>query len=88
MSDVMTQMMRIKIEAFGAIQRLLPERLSFEVDKGAMVSEVLNQITQNHPDASRLLDRCACAVGENIISRQSLLEQECTLVLLSPVAGG
>jgi sulfur carrier protein ThiS len=35
-----------------------------------------------------MLERCACAVGEDIIPRQTALTQDSILVLLSPVAGG
>ena len=49
---------------------------------------MLQYVTRTYPDASSMLDRCACAVGEDIIPRQTLLSCNTTLVLLAPVAGG
>ena len=39
-------------------------------------------------NAQKMLERCACAIGEDIVSRQMLLNHDSTLVMLSPVAGG
>ncbi|MGE8538735.1 MAG: MoaD/ThiS family protein [Acinetobacter sp.] len=52
------------------------------------VSEVLKQLLSICPDIQPMLERCACAIGEDIISREKVLTQDSTLVLLSPVAGG
>jgi molybdopterin synthase sulfur carrier subunit len=41
-----------------------------------------------YPEAKTLIERCACAVGEDIIPRHFVIEHAMTLVLLSPVAGG
>ena len=78
----------IKIEAFGAIERQLPHDLCFEFEDEIYISDVLEYVTRTYPDASSMLDRCACAVGEDIIPRQTLLSCNTTLVLLAPVAGG
>lgn len=78
----------IRIEAFGAIERQLPAHLEIRCNTKTQVSEVLAQIAQDYPAALQLLERCACAIGEDIIARQSSLDTDSTLVLLSPVAGG
>ena len=79
---------RIRIEAFGAVERQLPQDLEIICKSQSTVSEVLNQVGQDYPDAFSMIERCACAIGEDIISRQTRLNQDSTLVLLSPVAGG
>lgn len=79
---------RIRIEAFGAVERQLPQNLEIICKYQSTVSEVLNQVSQDYPDAFGMIERCACAIGEDIISRQTLLNTDSTLVLLSPVAGG
>ncbi len=79
---------RIRIEAFGAVERQLPQNLEIICKSQSTVSEVLNQVSQDYPDAFGMIERCACAIGEDIISRQTLLNTDSTLVLLSPVAGG
>jgi len=79
---------RIRIEAFGAVERQLPQDLEIICKSQSTVSEVLNQVGQDYPDAFGMIERCACAIGEDIISRQTPLSADSTLVLLSPVAGG
>ena len=57
-------------------------------EKGEHLLKMDDDITHQYPDATQAIERCACAIGEDIISRQTYLSQNCTLVLLSPVAGG
>ncbi|NNH39395.1 MoaD/ThiS family protein [Acinetobacter sp. ANC 5380] len=78
----------IKIEAFGAVERQLPQNLEIFCSANSTVSDVLDQVTQEYPTAYAMIERCACAIGEDIISRQTPLNADTTLVLLSPVAGG
>lgn len=82
------QILKIKIEAFGAIERNLPQVLEIRCNSGQSVADVLDQVAQDYPESNLLLQRCACAIGEDIIPRQAILRQDSTLVLLSPVAGG
>ena len=82
------QQIKIKIEAFGAVERQLPQNLEIICSPNSTVSEVLDRVTQQYPAASAMIERCACAIGEDIILRQSKLDSDSTLVLLSPVAGG
>ena len=79
---------KIKIEAFGAVERQLPQNLEIICSSNSTVSDVLDQVIQECPAAFAMIERCACAMGEDIISRQTLLNSDSTLVLLSPVAGG
>ena len=88
MSLTQQKLIHIKIEAFGAIERQLPADLNLQCESEIQVSEVLNQLLSLYPDIQPMLERCACAIGEDIISRQNVLNQDSTLVLLSPVAGG
>ncbi|WP_244783027.1 MoaD/ThiS family protein [Acinetobacter sp. F-1] len=88
MSLTQQKLIHIKIEAFGAIERQLPADLNLQCESEIQVSEVLNQLLSIYPDIQPILERCACAIGENIISRQNVLNRDSTLVLLSPVAGG
>ena len=82
------QDIHIKIEAYGAIEKHLPAELRLSCASNSLITDVLNQIKIRYPSASDLLERCACAIGEDIVVRQSRLAQDSTLVLLSPVAGG
>jgi molybdopterin converting factor small subunit len=82
------QDIHIKIEAYGAIEKHLPAELSLSYVPNSLIADVLDEIKMRYPSASDLLERCACAIGEDIVARQSRLAQDSTLVLLSPVAGG
>ena len=82
------QDIHIKIEAYGAIEKHLPAELSLSCVPNSLIADVLDQIKIRYPSASDLLKRCACAIGEDIVARQSQLAQDSTLVLFSPVAGG
>ena len=79
---------QIKIEAYGAVEKLLPANLVIYSPPNSDIGAVLSQVMSLYPEAKTLIERCACAIGEDIISRQNVLNRDSTLVLLSPVAGG
>lgn len=82
------QTIEIQIEAFGAIERLLPKTLAFEFSVDGTVKEALDYLVGMYPAATQAMEKCACAIGEDIVDRNTVLATSCTLVLLSPVAGG
>lgn len=84
----MQRSIQIKIESFGAIEKLLPQNLSLVFPTDILVTDVLDEIVLLHPECTQAMEKCACAIGDNVISRQATLSEACTLVLLSPVAGG
>ncbi|MEQ1108488.1 MoaD/ThiS family protein [Acinetobacter seifertii] len=84
----MQQSIQIKVEAFGAIEKLLPQNLSLVCPSHILVKDVLDEIVSLHPESIKAMEKCACAIGDNVITRQATLSEPCTLVLLSPVAGG
>ena len=88
MTQGLNNLIRVKIEAFGAIERQLPPNLMLQCEPDSSVTVVLKDLVAQYPAVHTLLERCACAVGEDIIPRQTILSRDCTLVLLSPVAGG
>ena len=88
MTQELNNVIRVKIEAFGAIERQLPPNLMLQCEPDSLVTVVLKGLVAQYPDVHTVLERCACAIGEDIIPRQTILSRDCTLVLLSPVAGG
>ncbi len=88
MTELLSKILTIKIESFGAIQRHLPEDLSLQSKAESNVEEILAQVIQTYPDAADLIERCACAMGEDMINRQTVISRDAVIVLLSPVAGG
>ena len=88
MTELLSKILTIKIESFAAIQRHLPEDLSLQSKAESNVEEILAQVIQTYPDAADLIERCACAMGEDMINRQTVISRDAVIVLLSPVAGG
>ncbi|MDH1712293.1 MoaD/ThiS family protein [Acinetobacter johnsonii] len=88
MTQELDNVIRVKIEGFGAIERQLPPNLTLQCEPDSSVAAVLKDVVAQYPAVHGLLERCACAIGEDIIPRQTILSRDCTLVLLSPVAGG
>ena len=78
----------IRIEAYGAVEKLLPSNLVIQSPAHADIGAALSHVAALYPEAKTLIDRCACAVGEDIVPRQTPIQHAMTLVLLSPVAGG
>lgn len=79
---------QIKIEAYGAVEKLLPANLVIYSPPNSDIGAALTQVITLYPEAKTLIERCACAVDEDIIPRHFIIENAMTLVLLSPVAGG
>lgn len=82
------QSITVKIECFGAVERLLPNGLSLQFDTEMSIADVLDDVIKDYPEAGKMIERCACAIGEDILPRQTFLTSDSTVVLLSPVAGG
>ena len=78
----------IKVQGFGAVERTLPQNLSIFCEVSSPIADVLAQVQQDYPEAEQAIERCACAIGEDIVLRNKRLFQDTQLVLLSPVAGG
>ena len=82
------QSITVKIECFGAVERLLPNDLSLQFESAMSIADVLDNLVKDYPEAGQMIESCACAIGEDILPRQTLLTSDSTVVLLSPVAGG
>lgn len=67
----MQQSIQIKIEAFGAIEKLLPQNLSLVCPNHILVKNVLDEIVSLHLEYTQAMEKCACAIGDNVITRES-----------------
>lgn len=82
-------MATITFEFYGRLERLAKQTdLSLEIVTPTKVEDALKLLASNKPDLSENLERCACAIGDALISRSHILEGDATLALLPPVAGG
>ncbi|MEB3754350.1 MoaD/ThiS family protein [Acinetobacter sp. MD2(2019)] len=79
---------KVNIESYGAVGVHLPTDLTIVCPAASQVADVLAKIDRQYPQAHEILEKCACAIGDEMIARSYVLTQNCTLVLLSPVAGG
>ncbi len=84
-------MFTIEIVAFGKVSEYLPELFKLEIDTyndSMPLNQVLELVAIQYPMAVQALEKCACAIEDNIISRNHIFTQNVQLVILSPVAGG
>lgn len=82
------QKIQIQIDCYGAVEKLLPHNLVINIKKDILIKAFIEELKTLYPKANEMLEHCACAVEDRIVSRQEYLSEDCTLVLLSPVAGG
>lgn len=81
--------MRIAIQCFGLTRRLSgAEVLELDLPEAATVREALSLLGTHHRDLAAVLPRCACALGDQIVYRDTALSHGDELALLPPVAGG
>lgn len=81
--------MRIAIQCFGLTRRLAgSEVLELDLPDAATVRDALALLGTRHLDLAEVLPRCACALGEHIVYRDTALAHGDELALLPPVAGG
>lgn len=78
----------VTIESYGMIKTALPSALNIVCAHGSDVDSILQRIALDHVASVPLLEQCACAIADEMVSRQTKLYADSTLVLLSPVAGG
>lgn len=81
-------MITIKLASYGAILEYLPAEMTLTCPQHSNIDEVLDLIKSQYPSAAELIEACACAIGDAVVSHQFKLSNDQCLVLLSPVAGG
>ncbi|MGH8541918.1 MAG: MoaD/ThiS family protein [Stenotrophobium sp.] len=81
--------MNIVIELHGVLCRLAGnDELSLELPQASIVADALAVLEQRLPTLAEHLPATACAIGEEIVGRQHVLEDDTRLVLIPPVSGG
>ncbi|MDP9140685.1 MAG: MoaD/ThiS family protein [Pseudomonadota bacterium] len=81
--------MRIAVQCFGITQRLAgASLLSLELNDAATVADALDRLGERYQALAPSLPRCACARGDQIILRETQLQDGDEIALLPPVAGG
>lgn len=81
--------MQVSVECCGATARLAAaERLTVTLPEAATVRDLFAQLSEHSTEFADLLARCACARGDTIVARGTVLTEGDELALLPPVAGG
>ena len=77
------------ITLFGVLREAVgTTEVTLDIESPLTVGEVLRHLQAAYPAVGPHLPRVACAVGDEMRSRQARLAQDETLVLLPPVSGG
>ncbi|MES2883320.1 MAG: MoaD/ThiS family protein [Pseudomonadota bacterium] len=81
--------MQVSVECCGATGRLAgAERLTVTLPEAATVLDLFALLGERSSEFAELLARCACARGDAIVPRGTVLAEGDELALLPPVAGG
>jgi molybdopterin synthase sulfur carrier subunit len=82
-------MSTITFEFYGRLESLAQaSQLALELPLPISIEQAIQQLAEQKPEISTNLERCACAIGDELVSRSTLLESESRIALLPPVAGG
>lgn len=80
--DVIVECYGVTARLAGGTQHVVP------VAPGARVQDLLDALSSRWPGLGAVLPRCACAVGDTVVSRARPLGAGERLALLPPVSGG
>lgn len=82
-------MSQITFEFYGRLERLAHQsEIILKLNTPVSLETALQQLAELKPDLSENLERCACAIGDELVSRSMLVEANTRVALLPPVAGG
>ncbi len=79
-----------QIECYGVFKRLTQVD-SLKITMGAeevQIKELLDELQKQYPEMTDTLKVTACAIGDELLSRESTITPDKTLALIPPVSGG
>ncbi len=80
--------MHITVEFYGVLRQVMgTQDMALELFDST-VHEALQHLCQQQPQLSIHLPRVACAVDDEIVSREHRMPDGATLALIPPVSGG
>lgn len=80
---------KITVECHGAlVDKLGDDSVTIKLGPPYTVIELLSLICDQWPEAEPLITRTACARGDQLITEETVLGHEDTVVLIPPVSGG
>jgi molybdopterin converting factor subunit 1 len=80
--------MKLAVTLWGVARRLAgTSALSIELPSGATIADLASQLSA-HGELARELNRCAFAVGDDLVPRTHPLAEGDEVAVLPPVSGG
>lgn len=81
--------MKVSFQLHGVLTRLAgSEALSVECPNHVSVESALDVLSDQQPALSAELNRTACAIGQTLVSRETVLQGDTEIALIPPVSGG
>lgn len=81
--------MRVNFQLHGVLIRLAGcETVGVDCPDHATVESALQSLADDKPALKQELQRTACAIGEALISRDTVLANDTEIALIPPVSGG
>lgn len=82
-------MSALTFELYGRLEKLANQsEINLDINTPVSLESALEQLATLKPDLTENLERCACAIGDELVSRSTLVESGSRIALLPPVAGG
>ncbi len=81
--------MQVTVHCCGATGRIAEAAiLHLQLPEGSTVHDLFALLSERSAEFARVLAQCACACGDHIVPRSTMLREGDELALLPPVAGG
>ncbi len=86
---VASHTMRIQILMHGVLRQLSGQDVvHLQVNDQACVQDALDALSIQAPAVKEEILRCACALGDSLVTRKHLIRDGDELALIPPVSGG
>ena len=81
--------MKVKLKFFGQLRDLAKiNEENFEVEKDARISELLRLLGEHIPAIREHLKVTTCAINNEYVSKDAVLQEGNEVALLPPISGG
>lgn len=82
-------MSTVTFEFYGRLESLAKtNQYKIELPLPLSIEQAIQHLAEQKPEITMNLERCACAIGDELVSRSTMLNADTRIALLPPVAGG
>ncbi len=78
----------IKIHFFAGLTRIFPKSIDSDIKATATVSDLMEELKVNYPDAKDLLTRSRVAINESFVDLTTPLQENMEVFIIPPSSGG